>query len=127
VDAYDKRLDNPYQTGDRVWYVALDYGADHVTFSDAALHVNKNDPGLVTRIVDERTVMVLWLNDNDVSEHDVSCIKRVPRIDDRHVQVALQEVLHATQREDGPLYRHARAITDELAKRGLAVTAAQDR
>lgn len=36
-------------------------------------------------------------------------------------QKALQEVLHETQREDGPLYRRARAMTDRLAARGITL------
>lgn len=42
-------------------------------------------------------------------------------VDYRSGQTALQEVLHETQREDGPLYRRARAITDRLEARGLVI------
>jgi hypothetical protein len=38
-------------------------------------------------------------------------------------QRALQDILHTTQREDGPLYRRARAIETELEKRGLVIAA----
>jgi hypothetical protein len=38
-------------------------------------------------------------------------------------QKALQEVLHSTQGEDGPLYRRARAVTAELEARGLTLAA----
>lgn len=40
---------------------------------------------------------------------------------DRETQSTLQEVLHATQREDGPLFRRARAITAELERQGLVL------
>lgn len=43
--------------------------------------------------------------------------------EDREVQSTLQEVLHATQREDGPLFRRARAITAELERQGLVLAA----
>lgn len=38
-------------------------------------------------------------------------------------QKALQDVLVATRREDGPIYSRARAISVELEKRGLVVAA----
>lgn len=41
--------------------------------------------------------------------------------EDRETQSTLQEVLHATQREDGPLFRRARAITAELERQGLVL------
>lgn len=41
-------------------------------------------------------------------------------------QKALQEVLHETQREDGPLYRRARAITDRLEARGMTIAVRVD-
>jgi hypothetical protein len=39
--------------------------------------------------------------------------------EDREVQSTLQEVLHATQCEDGPLFRRTRAITAKLESQGL--------
>ena len=41
-------------------------------------------------------------------------------------QKALAEVLAATQQHNGPLYRRARAITDELGARGLVVATAKN-
>jgi hypothetical protein len=41
--------------------------------------------------------------------------------EDREVQSTIQEVLHETQREDGPLFRRARAITDRLEARGIVL------
>jgi hypothetical protein len=41
--------------------------------------------------------------------------------EDREVQSTLQEVLHATQKHDGPLFRRARAITAELERQGLVL------
>ena len=41
-------------------------------------------------------------------------------------QKALQEVLHETEREDGPLYRRARAITDRLEARGMTIAVRVD-
>lgn len=41
-------------------------------------------------------------------------------------QKALQEVLHETQKEDGPLYRRARAITDRLEARGMSIAVRVD-
>lgn len=38
-------------------------------------------------------------------------------------QKALQEILHETQREDGPLYRRARAMTNRMEARGLTLAA----
>lgn len=36
-------------------------------------------------------------------------------------QKAIQEVLHETEREDGPLYRRARAMTARLEARGITL------
>jgi hypothetical protein len=47
-------------------------------------------------------------------------------VDYQSGQTALQEVLHETQREDGPLYRRARAITDRLEARGLTIATHND-
>lgn len=63
-----------YETGDRVYYVQIKYGTDMVAFSDMTKVVDENDPGLITRVIDDDCVMVLWLNDNEVSEHDVSVL-----------------------------------------------------
>lgn len=41
-------------------------------------------------------------------------------------QKALQEILHETEREDGPLYRRARAITDRLEARGMTIAVRVD-
>ena len=41
-------------------------------------------------------------------------------------QKALQEALHETEREDGPLYRRARAITDRLEARGMTIAVRVD-
>lgn len=41
-------------------------------------------------------------------------------------QKALQEILHETQREDGPLYRRARAMTDRLTARGMTIAVRVD-
>jgi hypothetical protein len=41
--------------------------------------------------------------------------------EDREVQSTIQEVLHATEREDGPLFRRARAITAKLESQGLVL------
>ena len=38
-------------------------------------------------------------------------------------QKAVQEVLHETERENGPLYRRARAMTDAMEQRGLTLAA----
>jgi hypothetical protein len=63
-----------YETGVRVWYVDIDYNTD-------TRRINENDPGLVTRVVDDESVMVLWLNNHEVSEHHVSVI--TPAVQDR--------------------------------------------
>lgn len=42
-------------------------------------------------------------------------------VEDREIQSTLQEVLHATQKHDGPLFRRARAITSELERQGLVI------
>jgi hypothetical protein len=41
--------------------------------------------------------------------------------EDRDAQAALQDVLHATEREDGPLFRRARAISSWLERNGLVL------
>jgi hypothetical protein len=46
--------------------------------------------------------------------------------DHSSAQKALQEVLHETQREDGPLYRRARAMTDRLEARGMTIAVRVD-
>lgn len=41
-------------------------------------------------------------------------------------QKALQEVLHETQQEDGPLWRRARAVTQRLEARGMTIAVRVD-
>lgn len=41
-------------------------------------------------------------------------------------QKAIQEVLHETQREDGPLYRRAKAVTERLEARGMTIAVRVD-
>ena len=70
---YVTKSGHEYQTGDRVCYVKLTYG-DGVAFTDMKFEVDWADQGLITRVIDDWSVMVLWLNDHEVSDHHVSVI-----------------------------------------------------
>lgn len=72
-----------FETGDRVCYVELEYNVDEPTgFVDVQTVVHENDQGLVTRIINEESVMVLWLNNDEVSAHHVSVLTLVNSLRD---------------------------------------------
>lgn len=65
-------MNHEYRFAERVFYVGFDDKPD------------ENDPGLITRVIDDETVMVLWLRNHEVGEHHVSVIapaRQTPVID----------------------------------------------